>query len=176
MKTSGAPNPYMCILLHSLALRVTILVKMRKFLASAGFPFLMALVMGGAAVAAYALLQPTGEDVGNSQIVQAFTYAGWAVGPVIFLLSFLLICILNLLRRIFRLRKLRLLHPIIVLLGIVPWLVFSWVLLDEPRYTAFARATIDFVARPMLWGSLMATLLTILLSIPLFFSASKKKQ
>ncbi len=58
----------------------------------------------------------------------------------------------------------------------IPWLVFSWVLLDEPRYTGFAIAVMDFVARPMLWGSLVATLLTIILSLPLFFSSSKKKK
>ncbi len=148
---------------------------MRRFLSSAWFALLMCLVLAGVTVAAYAVLQPTGEDVGNSQVVTAFQIAGWAAGPVIGLLSFIVICILNLIRRIVRLRKKGLLHPVTVLIGIVPWLVFSWVVMDEPRFTPFARAAIDFVGRPMLWGSLTATLLTILLSIPLLFSSSKKK-
>ena len=146
---------------------------MRRFLSSAWFPLLMCLVLAGVTAAAFALLRPTGADVNNDQIVKAFQIAGWAVGPVIGLLSFIVICIVNLIRRIMRLRKVTLLHPVIVLIGIGPWLVFSWVMLDEPRYTPFARAAIDFVGRPMLWGSLVAALLTIVLSIPLIFSKKK---
>ena len=111
--------------------------------------------------------------MGNSQIVAAFKIAGWAAGPVIGLLSFFLICMLNLLRRMVRLRKIPFLHPVIVLLGIGPWLVFSWILMDEPRFTPFARAAIDFVGRPMLWGSLSTALLTVALALPLFFSKKK---
>lgn len=147
---------------------------MKRFLSTAWFPFLMCLVLMGVTVAAYAGLHPTGEGINNNQIIMAFGIAGWAAGPVIGFLSFVVICLLNLIRRIVRLRKTPLLHPITILIGIVPWLVFSWVILDEPRYTDFAEAAIDFVARPMLWGSLVGTLLTIILSIPLFITSKKK--
>lgn len=147
---------------------------MRKFLASAWFPFLACLVLGGVTVAAFAVLQPSGEDVGNSQVVAAFKIAGWVAGLVMGLLSLLLIGILNLVRRIVRLRKVALLHPVVVLLGVLPWLVFGWSLTGEPPYTAFARAAIEFVGRPMLWGALAATVFAILLSVPLLFPSRKK--
>lgn len=147
----------------------------KSFLASAWFPFLMCLVMGGVTAAAFAGLQPTGEGISNSQIVSAFGMGSWAAGPLMFFVSFIGICILNLIRRIVRLRYVAILHPIVILIGIVPWLILSWVVLDEPRYTGFAIAVMDFVARPMLWGSLTATLITILFSLPIFLSAKKKK-
>ena len=147
---------------------------MRRFVNSLGFAFLMSLVLSGVTVAAFALLQPTGEDVGNSQIVDAFKIAGWVTGPVVGLLSFIVISILNVLRRIFRLRMNAVFGPVVIFLGIVPWLIFSWVILDEPRYTAFARAVIDFVGRPMLWGSLVACILTVLFAIPVLIPSKKK--
>ena len=146
---------------------------MRRFLASGWFPLLMCLVLAGVTVAAFTLLHPTGEDVSNSDIVNAFRIAGWVAGPVVGLLSLVLIGTLNLLRRIVRLRKTPILHPVVVLLGILPWFVFSWALLDEPRFTGFAIAAMEFVARPMLWGSLVTVLLTIVLSLPLIFSKKK---
>jgi hypothetical protein len=148
---------------------------MRRFLASAWFPFLLCIVLGGMTVAAYAILKPTGEDVGNSQVVAAFKIAGWAAGPVIALLSLILIFVLNGLRRLLRIRKVSLLHPVIAILGIAPWLIFAWTVTGEPRFTPFARAAIDFVARPMLWGSLVACLLAILLSLPLLFSQKQEQ-
>lgn len=147
---------------------------MRRFLSSAWFPFFIALVMAGVTVAAYAALKPTGEDVTNHQVLQAFKIAAWAVGPVMGLLSLLLMGLLNLIRRMLRLRKVALLHPAVVLVGVLPWFIFGWSLTGEPRYTTFARAAIEFVGRPMLWGALVALLLTIVLSIPLFLSSSKK--
>ena len=145
---------------------------MRRFLSSAWFPLLMALVMAGVSCAAFAMLTP-GAGVSHSELVKYMTIAGWAIGPVAALISFLGICLLNLLRRLFTLRRVNLLHPVILLIGFVPWVVFSWVLLDEPRYTEFAVGVMEFVARPLLWGSLSATLLTILFSIPLFIPKKK---
>lgn len=146
---------------------------MRRFLASGWYPFLTALVLGGVTASAYALLKPDGADVGNSQIVEIFTIAGWAAGPVVALLSLILAGILNLIRRIVRLRQAAVLHPVTVLLSVMPWLVFSWQLTDEPRFTAFARAAIDFVGRPMLWGSLAASLFALLLALPLLLPARR---
>jgi|GEM_PF-3400719 len=146
---------------------------MRRFLASAWFPFLAAVVLAGVSVAAYAVLQPTGEDIGNSDIQKYAKIGGWAVGPLFGLLSLLIASILNLIRRIVRIRKVSLLHPVVVLLSVGTWLVFSWQLTDEPRFTPIARAVIDFLARPLLWGSLAAVVLTILLSIPLLFPSKK---
>ncbi|NOS67255.1 MAG: hypothetical protein HOO67_02725 [Candidatus Peribacteraceae bacterium] len=145
---------------------------MKRFLSSAWFPLLMCLVLAGVTVAAYAVLKPTGADINNSQLVMALQIAGWAIGPVAGLLSFIVICILNLIRRIIRMRKVGWMHPVTILLGIGFWLVVSWVLLDEPRYTDFAAGILDFVARPLLWGSLTATLLTIILAIFVIPSSS----
>ena len=146
---------------------------MRRFLASAWFPLLMCVVLGAVTAAAFAVLKPVGTGINNSQLLMAMKIAGWAVGPMTALLSCIVICILNVLRRLFRLRKVSILHPLIMLLGIGPWLVFSWVVMDEPRYTQFAIGSMDFVGRPLLWGSLVATLLTIALSLPLLFSKKK---
>lgn len=146
---------------------------MRRFLASAWFPFAICLVFAAVTAAAYAGLQPSGDDIGNSEIQRIARIAAWGIGPLAGGLSMLLAAILNLLRRLVRLRKIELLHPLVVLLSIGPWLILSWILTDEPRYTPIARAVIDFAARELLWGSLIACLLTILLSIPLFFPAKK---
>jgi hypothetical protein len=132
----------------------------------------MALVLAGVSCSAFAMLKP-GAGVSNSELVKYMTIAGWAIGPVAALLSFVGICLLNLLRRMFKLRRVNMLHPVILLIGFVPWVVFSWILLDEPRYTEFAVGVMEFVARPLLWGSLIATLLTIIFSIPLFFPKKK---
>ncbi len=146
---------------------------MRRFLASAWFPFSMCLVFAGVSVAAYVGLDPTGDDIGNGQILKIAGIAAWGIGPVAALLSWLGIAILNLVRRIIRIRRVGLLHPVVVLIGIGPWLVFSWILTGEPRYTPVARAVIDFAARELLWGSLVACVLTIVLSMPLLFRKKK---
>ncbi len=145
---------------------------MRRFLSSLWFPFLMCLVMAGVGAASFALLHP-GTDNLESGLVPMVQAAGWATGAVFGLLTFILIGILNLIRRILKLRKIEWLHPVAVLLGILPSLILSWVLLDEPRYTPVAGFVMDFGARPLLWASLTACLLTILCSIPLFFSPKK---
>lgn len=149
---------------------------MRKFLASFWFPFLICLVMGGVTALAMHLLKPAGAEIDNYQLKTAMQIAGWAIGPVIALLSIIDIGILNLIRRIVRLRKVAILHPIVILICIVPWFIFAWILGDEPLYTDFARGVIEFVARPMLWGSLVAILLTVVLSIPVLLPVSKKKR
>ncbi len=146
---------------------------MRRFLASAWYPLCISLVLTGVTIGAYILLQPSGDDIGNSQIQNIARQAAWGIGPVFGLATFILAGLLNLLRRIVRLRRVPLLHPVIVLLSVAPWLFLSWQLTGEPRYTPIARAIIDFAARELLWGSLVACMLTVLLSIPLFFSEKK---
>ena len=146
---------------------------MRRFLASAWFPLLTALLLAAVPAAAVALLQPTGDDVGNFELVKWMKIAGWAAGPVMGLLSLILMMILNGIRRIVRLRRVALIHPLVVLCGTVPWLVFGWVLLDEPPFTAFARAMLEFIARPMLWGGLVATLFVLLCCLPLLIPQKK---
>ena len=140
---------------------------MRRFLASAWFPFLICIVIAGVTVGAYAGLKPAGADVDNEEILKIARITGWAIGPAAGLLSLLLIGIMNVIRRVVRARRIGLLHPIVVLLGIAPWLALSWMLTDEPRFTPIARAAIDFVGRPLLWGSLGGLLATLLLSLPL---------
>jgi len=139
---------------------------MSRFASTAKFPLLACVILAGAAVAAFAILQPSGDDIGNSQIQNIAKMAGWGVGPVIALLAFITIGILNVLRRMFRLRKVQALDAPIVLLGILPFLILAWNLTGEPRYTPIARAIIDFAGRPMLWGTFAAALLAIIVWIP----------
>jgi hypothetical protein len=146
---------------------------MRRFLASGWYPLLACVVFAAAAAGSYALLKPTGIDVGNDQIVRAFGIAGWAT-PVLALASLLLMCFLNGIRRLCNIRNVGILHPLVVLLGILPWLLFGMQLVAfEPRYTPFARAAIDFVGVPMLWGALAATLFTLILALGLLVPGKK---
>lgn len=142
---------------------------MRRFLASAWYPFLVCLVLAGATVGAFSVFGLVTYDIGNAEVQRYVGYAGWAAGPAVGLLSFVAIGILNVVRRIIRLRKTKWLHPVIVLLGVVPWVVCAWILAGEPAYTPIGRAVVPFVARPLLWGSLAATLFTLFLSLPIFF-------
>lgn len=135
---------------------------MHTFLESAWFPFCIAIILAGVTTAAYALLEPNPIVIGNQQIADSANVAGWALGGVVGLLSWMLAGILNRIRRIVRLRRVALLHPIVALLSIAPWGVLAWQLTGEPRYTPIARAIIDFGARPMLWGSLIAAAICIL--------------
>lgn len=146
---------------------------MRRFLASAWYPFLVCLVLAGTTAGALALLAPTGEDVGNSEIVQWVSIGAWAVGPVFGIVAFLKIGILNLLRRIMRIRKVKWLHPVIVLIGTVSVGFFAWILAGEPPFTPIARAIVEYGARPLLWGALVSSLLAIVLSLPIFFQRRK---
>lgn len=147
---------------------------MRRFLASAWFPLLACLLLAGAQTLAFFLLSPDGSDVGNGEIVRVFGIAGWAVGAAAALLSFLLICILNGIRRLVKLRKAAVLHPLIVLLGILPWLLFGVQMVAyEPRFTPFARAFIAYVGAPMLWGALAASAFAILGFLLLLVPAKK---
>ena len=137
---------------------------MRRFLSSAWFPLLACIVFACATVVAFVILKPTGSDVANDAVLRAFKIAGWVAGPVMGLLSFLLIGILNLVRRLLRIRSVGIFHSIVIILGLAPWLIFGWELTTvEPRYTDFARAAIDFVGAPMLYGSLVACVCAALL-------------
>ncbi len=147
---------------------------MRRFLASAWYPFCVCLDLAIATAVAFVLLGPSGADIGNGEIQRIVALAAWGVGPVFAVLTFLLIGVLNLLRRLLRMRKAAWLHPLVVLFGIAPSLVFAWVLLDEPRYTPIARAVIDFGARELLWGTLVASLIALVIGFPAFLPERKR--
>lgn len=142
---------------------------MRRFLASGWFPIVTAIVLAAATTGAYAWMKPLGADIGNSEIQQYATWGGWAIGSVAALLSLIVAGILNLVRRIVRVRRVNLLHPVVGLIAFGPWLIFSWVIAGEPRYTPAARAIIDFGARPLILGSFAAVLFIVLFSLPLLF-------
>jgi hypothetical protein len=115
-----------------------------------------------------------GAAVENDQIVRIFKIAGWAVGGIIALLSLILIFVLNGIRRLCKIRRVTVLHPVIVLLGTLPWLWFGVQLVAfEPRHTPFARAAIDFVGAPMLWGALAASVFALLGFLLLLIPARK---
>lgn len=147
---------------------------MRRFLASAWFPFVACLALAAVSTGAYALMRPTGEDVGNSQIIAAFQIAGWAAGGVMAVLSLFFVFVLNGVRRIIRVRRVRWLHPVVVLAGLLPWMLFGWnLVMVEPRYTPFARAAIDFVGKQMFLGAFGAAVLVIVLSLGLLLPSKK---
>lgn len=147
---------------------------MRRFLGSAWFPFLVALVLAGATAGGIVWLKPDPEIIGQSEIAKYTQYGAWAVGPVAGLVMLIVAGLLNLIRRIFRVRRVNLLHPVIVLVAIAPSLVFAWQITGENPYTPIARAIIEFGGRPLLLGSLIACVFTIVLSIPLLFPSKKK--
>ncbi len=146
---------------------------MRRFLASAWYPFVTCLVLAAASVGAFVMLAPSGDAVGNGEILKVAGIAAWGIGPVAGLFTFLKICVLNLLRRIVRIRKVKWLHPVVVLIGTVSTGVFAWILAGEPPYTPIARAVVEFGARPLLWGALASSLFAIVLSLPIFFQRRK---
>lgn len=142
---------------------------MKKFLGSAWFAFLTTLVLAGATVAAFVFLKPMGNGIDNFTIKEIFSkYVGWAAGPVAALVSLLLIFILNGIRRIIRLRRVSLLHPIVILLGLLPWVALSWdLVMVEERNTQIANAIIDFVGRELFLGCAAAIVFVLVCSIPL---------
>src|SRR5688572_8978828 len=96
-------------------------VPMRRFLGSAWYPLVVSIILGGAMVGVYAIMEPSGDAIGSYSVAEAFTYVGWAAGPVVGLLVFITICIVNLIRRVVRLRRVPLMHPVAVILGILPF-------------------------------------------------------
>ncbi|MBP9750478.1 MAG: hypothetical protein KBC95_01380 [Candidatus Peribacteraceae bacterium] len=150
---------------------------MRRFLASGWFPFvaslaLLAGTLGGAlwlpALPGNQAAAALGEQ---SALIQA---AAWALGPLIALISFLIMGVLNGVRRLVRIRGVRVLHLLVILAGLAPWLILGWQLvLEEPRYTSLAIVVIDVFARPLLLGSLIATGLTLVLSLGLLLPSDR---
>lgn len=150
---------------------------MKRFLSSAWYPFLISLLLAGAMAAVFWILEPSGEAIGSYSVAEAFTkyFVGYAAAGVVGLLAFLAICIVNLIRRIVRLRQVSWMHPIAVILGILPFLIFGWELTYvEPRFTPIARAIIDFIGEPMYAGSVIAVVIAILLGIPAFLPSGKR--
>ena len=137
---------------------------MRRFLASAWFPFVTAILLAAATAGAYVWIKPSPDAIGNYEIARIAKIAAWGIGPLIGLLSLILAGILNLLRRLFRIRKVNFLHAPIVFFAILPWAIFAWELvMVEPRYTPIARAVIDFAGKEMFLGSVAAVLFTMLM-------------
>ncbi len=146
---------------------------MRRLLASAWFPFVTSLLLALAVTGSYAWMQPDGSVIGNSEMVKYATLGGWAAGAVWGMLAWIIQLILNLIRRIFRVRRVGLLHPVVALAGVVPLLIFGWNIAGEPRYTPVAGAIIDFAARPLLLGSIVTVLFILLCSLTYLFPSRK---
>jgi len=147
---------------------------MRRFIASAWYPVLISVVLALTAVGAYALLPTLDSGTDNAQLLKIFGIGGWAVGPVMGLLSLLLMLILNGLRRLFKIRNVAWMHPVVVILGVCPWCVWGCQLLFiEPRFTPFAKLMIDVVGRQMFVGSAIACILAILLGLTLLLPNKK---
>lgn len=142
---------------------------MRRFLVSTWFPFVTCVILAGMTVLSYLWLKPDPMVINHSEIAKYTVMGVWAVGPVIGFLSFLFASILNLIRRIVRMRRMTFLHPVVVLLSVGFWVVVGWQLAGEKPYTPIGRAVIEFAARPILLGSLLTCVFVVLMSLPFFF-------
>jgi hypothetical protein len=130
--------------------------------------------MAVAAIAAFALLPQLPDAATNEELTKIFALAGWAVGPVMGLVSLIVIFVLNGLRRLLRIRHIRILHPIVVLIGVCPWCAFGCQLLFfEPRTMQFAKVMIDDVGRQMFLGSGIACILAIVLAFGLLLPSKR---
>jgi hypothetical protein len=138
---------------------------MEKCIPSLKLPLLILIIFAVVTTGAYFFLAPTGAEITNSEIIRVFKLAGWFSGLAAALISFIIIGLLNLVRRLFDLRTMAALHAPVILLGILPWLIFSWQVTAEPRFTNLGIAIIDFIARPLLWGSLTAIVVTIIFGL-----------
>jgi len=147
---------------------------MRHFISSFWLPLTTALLLGVITTVVYILLAPTGFDISNGKMLDIFQKAGYGVGFFVGILLLFEVGILNLLRRILRIHTIFLLHTPIVLLAIFPWILFSWDMLGEPRYTNIAKGMIDFVARPLFWGSAGSALFICLIIVVSLFLKPKK--
>jgi len=144
---------------------------MRRFLGSAWFAFITVLVFAAATAAMFAVLKPNDVVFDSSGLLYISMVAGWAAGPVFALLSLLRVFLLNGIRKLANIRQTFWLHPIVIILGLLPWFLFGWQLtMNEPRYTPIATAVIDFVGKEIFVGSFVAMVFAIILSIPGFFS------
>ncbi len=149
---------------------------MRKFFGSAWFVLLTALLLGGTTAGAYALLSPNGANVGNAELVDAMTIAGWVLGPAVALLSLIVMFVLNGIRRLVRVRKMLSLDLTVLLIGVLPWLAFSYQIAAlEPRNTKFAVAVIDFAGEPLFVGSFLATVFIVIFFLLALLFRSKKR-
>lgn len=150
---------------------------MRRFLASGWFSIVTMLVLALATVASYALVfKPTGADIGNDQILSAAKIAGYAAGPIAGVLSLILACLLNGIRRLCKIRRIVWLHPLPPLLAVLPWCAFAWqMVMNEPRYTPIARAVIDFTGKPLFLGCAAAVAFIVLCSLLALIPVKPKK-
>lgn len=148
---------------------------MRRFLASGWFPLVTACILAAATTTAFAWFAPTGAGLSNDTLIRAVTIAGWVAGAVIGLLSFLLMAILNGIRRLARIRNVAVLHAPVAFLGVLPWMIFAWQLvMHEPRYTQIGIGIIDFVGKPMFLGAFVALVFIVFL-FPFSLSGAKRR-
>lgn len=147
---------------------------MRKFVSSFWFSFFIAVLLSAAIAGSYWYLAPTGDNIGNYEILKAGKIAGWAIGPVLGLLFLVVLGILSLLKWCFRVHKIYSIRVLTILLALTPVVWLGWMLTGEDPYTPIARMVIDFVARPILLGSLFTLLITVVVSILSFFTGQEK--
>lgn len=116
---------------------------------------------------------PNITDIDNQKILDIFTKYARFCGIVFGLLSLVIMYVLYVFRRIFRLHKNRFSVPIIMILSLLPWLVFGYQLVfREPRYTTLGRAIISFFGEPMFYTSIALVGLSVLWLLILPFKKS----
>jgi hypothetical protein len=126
------------------------------------YPLLAFLVFSVSFYLSQIYLSPTGEEITNSTILNIFEKYSAFFGIGLALLSMLLSYILILLKKLFRLGRLAILNPFVLILAYMSWLIFAIQLkYFENRYTDIAKAVIDFSATPMLYASIAVIALCI---------------
>lgn len=151
---------------------------MRRFLASAWFPVIacLTLLLGTLGATLWLPPMPGNEAIsaGGPEMEKVVTIGTWVLGPVAALVSFCIIAVFNGIRRLLRVRQVGLLHPIVIVVGLGPWLAAGWQLvMVEPRFTPAALVIIDVFGRPLLVGSLLAAALTLILSLGLLLPTKR---
>ncbi len=144
---------------------------MQCFLRSAWSGVVTATAFAVATEGAAAWFIARGTTASQEEVVRWVTIGGWATGPIVGLLCLLLIALLNGIRRLLHLRANRYLHVPLLFAGVLPWMMVSWELvMNEPRYTPFAEAIIDLIAKPLFLSSfgmgLLLSLMFLLSLIP----------
>lgn len=126
-------------------------------------PFLAFIIFTAAFFIFSKTIHPFIGDINNSEIIEKFgmyaPYAGAGLG----LLSMLLMYVLYIFRRLFRLHKNRYSAPVVLIIGFLPWLALGFQLAyREPRYAMIVRAIISYGGQPMLYASIAMAGLGIL--------------
>lgn len=127
----------------------------KPFPHGAYFPLIALILFAGTFYISQILLEPSGEEITNSMILDIFEKYSSLFGIGIAILSMITSYIIIGLKKLFRMGKFAILNPLVLILSYLPWLIFAIQLkYFENRYTDLAKAVIDYTSVPMLYASI----------------------